>query len=124
MESSPQTFCTIHPKFTIKDWDAAMPILQEFVEKTSTEAGCIYYGWTKCGDKLFCREAYVDGDAVMAHLANVGSCIDALLAGPASLDSIEIHGPAAEIEKTKEGTAALGTLYFELDSGFQNYEEA
>ena len=65
----------------------------EFVEKTNNEAGCIYYGWTIDGDKLFCREAYVDGAAANAHLANVGSCIGAILAeGVCTLDSINIMG--------------------------------
>ena len=41
-------------------------------QKTKTEAGCIYYGWTIAGDKLFCREGYVDGAAANAHLENVG----------------------------------------------------
>ena len=35
--------------------------MAEFVERTKAEYGCVYYGWTKQGDKLFCREAYVDG---------------------------------------------------------------
>ena len=94
--------------------------MQEFASATRTEKGCIYYGWDTCGDKLFCREAYVDGDAVNAHLANVGPLITRLLDGPAKLDSIEIHGPAAELEKTKAGTEALGTKYFVVDSGLSN----
>ena len=96
--------------------------MDEFVEKTSKEPGCVYYGWTMMGDKLFCREAYVDGDAVLAHLGNVGPCIEAILDGPASLDEISIHGPQAELAKVKPETEALGTRYFEQDGGFQKYE--
>jgi len=115
------SFLTIDPVFSVADWDAAKPIMDEFIEKTKAEAGCVFYGWVKTGDKLRCREAYVDGDAVNAHLANVGECIGKLLDGPASLDSIAIGGPAAELEKTKEGTAALGTVYYEFDSGFKQF---
>jgi len=119
----PQTLCSIHPYFTVTDWEKAKPIMDEFVTKTKTEAGCVYYGWTKVDDKLFCRESYADGDAVNAHLENVGPCIQAILAeGVATLDSIQIHGPAAELEKVKPGTEALGTKYFEVDSGFSKYE--
>ena len=97
--------------------------MADFVEATKKEAGCIYYGWTVVDDKLCCRESYLDGDAVNAHLENVGGCISDLLAeGVAKLDSIEIHGPAAELEKVKPGTKDLGTTYWETHSGFSKYE--
>ena len=97
--------------------------MDEFIQKTKVEAGCVFYGWVKTGDKLRCHEeAYVDGAAVNAHLANVGECIGKLLEGPASLESIGIGGPAAEQEKTKEGTAALDTVYYKFDSGFNHFK--
>jgi len=118
-------FVTIHPTFTIINKDKAKPIMADFVKKTKSEKGCIYYGWTVCGDKLYCREAYVDGAAVNEHLKNVGSCIGAILAdGICKLDSIEIHGPAKELEVCKPGTKDLGTAYFEVDSGFTNINSA
>merc|ERR1711924_303798 len=89
------TSLTIHPYFTILDKEKALPIMADFVERTRNEEGCIYYGWDLVGNKLFCRESYVDGKAVNAHLENVGPCIGAILAdGVATLDRIEIHGPA------------------------------
>ena len=115
-----QTLCTIQPTFTVADWEAAAPIMAEFVEKTKTEAGCVYYGWTKVGDKLFCREAYVDAAAVLAHLDNVGPCVGKILDGPASLDGIELHGPKDELDKCKAAMDGLGTTYWAVDSGFQN----
>ena len=63
-------FCTIQPTFTIVDLATAEPLMKECVDATKAEKGCVYYGWTIKDDKLFCREAYVDGDAVDAHLAN------------------------------------------------------
>lgn len=120
---SPQSMVSIHPTFTVKDWAAAKPIMAEFVEKTATEGSCLYYGWTKNENTLVCREAYTDGSGVLAHLENVGSLLDKILAGPAALESIAIHGPAAELEKVKEATAALGTVYFEVvDGSFSRYE--
>ena len=56
----------IEPQFTILDLEKATPIMAEFVEATKKEAGCIYYGWEICGDKLFCKEAYESGEAVNA----------------------------------------------------------
>merc|ERR1712146_754015 len=103
------------------DGDAAAPIMAEFVERTKTEKGCVYYGWTKSGDKLFCREAYVDAAGVLAHLDNVGPCVSKLLESAATLDGIELHGPSAELDKCKAGMDGFGTKYFEIDSGFQNF---
>jgi len=116
-------FLTIEPTFTVLDWGLAQPILEEFVVKTRTERGCLYYGWTRCDDKLFCREAYADANAVLAHLENVGPCIDALLKSAAKLDRIAIHGPQGELDKVKPATAALGTQYFAVHSGFANLSE-
>merc|ERR1712224_775449 len=98
-------FVTIQPNFTILDKEKAEGIMARFVEATKTEPGCQFY---------------VDGDAANAHPANVGGLIGEILDGAAKLDSISIHGPAAEIEKTKEGTAKLGTVYYETYRGFQN----
>merc|ERR1712094_150110 len=71
MGASTQNFCTIQPSFTIKDLAKAEPFMKKCVDLTKTEAGCMYYGWTVQGDKLFCREAYVDAAAVQAHLDNI-----------------------------------------------------
>merc|ERR1712224_462861 len=66
-----QNFYTIQPRFTIKDLKKAEPFMKKCVDLTKTESGCMYYGWTIQGDKLFCREAYVDAAAVQAHLDNI-----------------------------------------------------
>jgi len=116
------TFLTIQPTFTVKDWEAAKPIMEEFVERTKTETGCLYYGWSRCGDKLFCREAYSDAAGVLAHLDNVGPLVGKLLESAATLDQIELHGPAAELDKCKANMDAFGTTYWEIDSGFQTFE--
>ena len=120
--AQPYTFCSIHPTFTVIDWEEAKPVMSDFVRKTRTEAGCLYYGWTLTGNKLKCREGYFDGNSVNVHLANVGDAIKALLAdGVATLDSIEIHGPSDQLEIVKPGTEALGTKYFAIDSGFSKF---
>merc|ERR1719408_647094 len=118
------SMCSIVPFFTVKDWDAVEPTLAECVAKTKTEEGCLYYGFSRSGDKLHCREAYVDGAVAAAHLANVGSTLGAMLAtGAASLDSLQIHGPAAELDQTREAADPLGAVYFETDAdGFTKFE--
>ena len=122
-EREEYNFCTVQPTFIVKDWSMVNPIMADFVSTTRTEPGCIYYGWTKDGNTLFCREAYKDGDAVNAHLANVGGHIGEILKH-ATLDSISIHGPANELEKCKPGTKDLGTKYFSVDSGFAHFDRS
>merc|ERR1712150_339622 len=102
--------------------DKARPIMRDFIKKTATEEQMIFYGWDINGDALYCREAYRDAAAALHHLKNVGSCIGAILAaGVAKLDSISITGPAAELAKVKPDTEKLGTKYFAIHSGFQQY---
>src|SRR5947207_11688271 len=47
-------------------------LCERFVEKSKTEPGCLYYGFSFNGDIMFCREGYQDADAALAHLQNVG----------------------------------------------------
>lgn len=113
------SFITIEPKFTIKDDAAARPIMEEFIEATRSEKGCLYYGWSTSGaDKLFCREAYVDAAATLAHLDNVGALVGKITESACTLDEISFHGPAAELEKLKPTTDAFGAKYFAVDAGF------
>jgi quinol monooxygenase YgiN len=121
-EEGDYSLCSIHPTFTVIDWDKAKPVMDDFIAKTKTEDGCVYYGWVREGNTLKCREGYLDGAAMNAHLENVGSCIGALLEeGVATLDSINVQGPADELEIVKPSTEALGTVYFRTDGGFGRY---
>jgi len=113
---------SIHPHFEILDMAKAEPIMRDFLARTRNEKGALYYGWCLSGSHLYCREAYINGDAANEHLVNVGPCISALLAdGVAKLTEISIMGPAAEIEKTKAGTSALGTTYYAAAGGFTKF---
>jgi len=51
-------------------------LLSPFVEKTAAESKNPYYGFTLGGDELFCREAYVDAEVVLADLKNVGALLE------------------------------------------------
>jgi len=95
------TLCTMTPHYTISDWAAARPLMQGIVDKSSKEAGCNYFGWTKRGDTLHSLEAFVDGDALKAHVDNVRPLMDELQQGPAALERVEVHGPASELAKIK-----------------------
>ena len=75
--------------------------------------------------KLFCYEAYDSAEGVLAHLSNVDALIKAILAeGVCSLDRIHLTGPAAELAKLKEPTAALNPVLLETHSSFDNFSTA
>ena len=76
-----QPAVTIHPYFKIHPGQlaAARALLPQFVAKTKTEPGCRYYDFTINGDLVACREGYADAEATLAHLANVGDLLAALM---------------------------------------------
>ncbi|HRI07422.1 MAG TPA: antibiotic biosynthesis monooxygenase [Nannocystaceae bacterium] len=103
----------IHPYFKVHpgNEEAARALMPRFVEQTRSEPGCLFYGFTTCDDEVFCQEAYVDGDAVLAHLQNVGALLGEMLK-LADLLRLEFHGPAAELAKIEPAAKGLGARYF------------
>ena len=94
--------------------------LSELVQKSRAEESCIYYGWTRAGSKLFCREGYTSADGILAHLVNVSTCGG--LTKFAKPYRIEIHGPKAEIAKLKDTADKMGAVCYERSSGFQHFQ--
>ena len=111
---------SIHPYFKIHPGqiDAVKAVLRAFVAKTKTEPGCCYYEFTIDGDVVFCREAYADADAVLAHLATVGPELGEMLK-IAALARLELHGPAAELDKLRGPLADLKPAWFVFECGVQ-----
>ena len=56
----------------------------------------------------YCREAYVDGAAVNAHLANVGALFGQFLTEAATLERVRLHGNASELAVMRPDWDALG----------------
>jgi hypothetical protein len=111
---------SIHPYFKVHpgQLDAAKALLRAFVAKTRTEPECRYYEFTIDGDVVFCREAYAHADAVLAHLANVGPELGEMLKVSA-LTRLELHGPAAELDKLRGPLADLKPAWFVYECGVQ-----
>jgi quinol monooxygenase YgiN len=111
------SFISLHPYFKVPP--DKMPylkaILPEFAAKTRNETGNLFYEFTINGDEVFCREGYVNAEALLAHLENVGAMLAQALT-MADLICIEVHGPAAELAKLKEPLAHLKPAWFELHS--------
>jgi len=111
---------TIAPYFKIQSgkMQECKALCERFVERSQTEAGCLYYGFTFNGDVIFCREGYKDADAALAHIQNVG----ALLGEFGKITDIlrlELHGPESELAKLRGPLADLKPQYFTLEYGFR-----
>jgi quinol monooxygenase YgiN len=121
----PHTFCTIYPTLTVLDWvKVEKEVIPALIEATKPEKGCVFYGFTlnKEDNLLICREAYVDGGAINAHLANglpiLGPALDG---GLMKMDSLVITGPADQLAIAKEAGDALGAVYQETMVGFSRF---
>ena len=112
--------CTLVPYFTVHDGklDEFKSLGEQMVEKTRSESAVCFYGFSFAGQRAHCREGYNDAAGILAHLENVGALLDQALK-IADIDSVEVHGPAAELEKLQEPLKGLNPVYFTLESGFR-----
>ena len=93
-------------------------ICEKFVARTSSEAGCLFYGFCFDGDLAFCREAYADGAAALAHIEHVGDLIQEALQ-LSNLERFEIHGHEAELAIMRAPLAGLNPLWLSWELGFR-----
>lgn len=114
----PDTCCTLVPYFEVQDGklDAFKALAPRFVEKTRNEPGCMHYAFSICGNAVHCREGYDTAEAILAHLDNVGELLGEALQ-IAELSRLEVHAPAAEIDKLREPLAELNPQFFVLETG-------
>jgi quinol monooxygenase YgiN len=109
-------FVSLHPYFKvhpgkIEEIKASLP---RFVEKTATEKESLFYEFTMNGDELFCREGYRSAEGLLTHLENIGGLMAEAMK-IADLIRLEVHGPAAELEKLKQPLAHLKPAWFALE---------
>ncbi len=118
--ANPDTCCTLVPYFKVHEGQLAAfkAGCVEFVEKTLTEPGCMFYGFSFNGDEAHCREGYQDAEAVLAHLDNVGALLGEALK-IADLTRLEVHAPESEVAKLREPLADLNPQFFTLLTGFR-----
>lgn len=114
------TCCSIAPYFRVNEGklEEFKAGCDAFIEKTKEEGGSLYYGYAFDGDLAYCREGYADGDALLAHLDNVGKLLGAALK-ISTIERLEIHGPKAELDKLRGPLAKLKPQFFELEFGFR-----
>jgi len=111
---------TILPYFKVRSDELAAfkSLCEKFVERTESEGGCLYYGFSLDGDEAHCREGYVNAQALLTHLENVGDLLKQALE-LSELVRLEIHGPEQELEQLREPLAQLRPRFFKLEYGFR-----
>lgn len=109
---------SLHPYFKPAEGklEVFLELLPQFVERTSGEEGCLYYDFSVAEGQVFCREAYVDAEAALAHVENVGELLGKALE-MSELVRFEVHGPAVELAKLKAPWAALNPVWWECQTG-------
>ena len=114
------TCCTIVPYFKIHEGqlDAFKKLCEAFVEQTSSESKCLYYGFSFDGDHAHCREGYEDAEGVLSHLKNVEALLGEALK-ISDITRLEIHGSVGEVIKLREPLAELNPQFFVLEYGFR-----
>lgn len=118
--STQDTCCTIVPYFNVPEENLAAfkTLCAQFVDKTRSEDKCLYYGFSFDGNQVHCREGYVDAEALLEHLDNVGSLLQQALK-IAEISRLEVHGPQQELDKLRGPLAALKPQLFTLEYGFR-----
>ena len=108
-------FVSLHPYFKVPPdkLELLKSVLPEFIAKTRDETQNLFYEFSINGEEVFCREGYVNAEALIKHLDNVRAMLEAALK-MADLIRIEVHGPAAELEKLKGPLAHLNPSWFTL----------
>lgn len=112
------TVCTLVPYFKVHEGKLAAfkAGVAGFVERTRSEKGCVHYAFSFNGDSAHCREGYDDAAALLAHLDNVGALLQEALK-IADLVRLEVHGPAAELDKLRSPMTGLKPQWYELVPG-------
>lgn len=114
----PDHVVSIHPYFKVHPgkMEAVRALLPAFVKITATEGRCLYYDFTIGDGIIFCREAYAGAEGALKHLENVGALLNEMTK-LADVMRLEIHGPAAELEKLRQPLAGYNPAYFEQECG-------
>ena len=121
MNVNPADVVSLHPYFTAHEgqFETFRSMLPQFVELTSSEEKCLYYDFTtRNGNEIYCREAYVGAEGVLAHLENVGELLGKALE-IADLTRVEVHGSAENLAELEEAMGALNPAWFVFECGVQ-----
>lgn len=112
--------CSVAPYFQIHPGKAHAfrVICAKYVEWSSREPGCLYYGFSFDGDLAHCREGFENADALLAHIENLRPILHEM--GEVSqLLRIEVHGPESELAKLRTPLSGMHPQWFVLEYGYR-----
>ena len=111
---------SIQPYFRIpaEREQEVMELCKQFVDRTNQEPLCLYYGFTKAGEMLHCREGYQGAAGALAHLDNVGELLQKIMQ-ICELTKLEVHGSPDELAQLRLALKDLPVVFFELQMGFR-----
>lgn len=114
----PANVVSIHPYFRVHPdkMTEAKALLRRMVERTSTETANLYYDFTLKGDEVFCREAYLGVEGMLAHVENVGPVLAEFLK-VADVLRVEVHCASDHIDQLKGPLAGLNPEWFVFECG-------
>lgn len=114
------TCCTLVPYFKVHAGKLGefRALCERFVAKTESEPKCLHYAFSFDGDNVHCREGYIDADGLLAHLDNIGAIFEEALK-IADMTRLEVHAPAAEVDKLREPLKGLSPQFFTVEMGFR-----
>ncbi len=97
--------------------DALKTVSKKFCELTAQEEGVVAYEWSLSSDTgvLHVHERYVDSDAALAHLGNVGPHLDELFALVAPREII-CYGNASDA--FRDAVRDFPMTYMDMFNGF------
>lgn len=112
------TCCSVSPYFEIVEGK-----LEEFktvglklIRIAHREPGCLFYAFSFNGHLANCREGYKNAASLLAHIKDVAPLMPELMA-TSKITRLEVHGPAAELDKLREALAGLNPEWFALAEG-------
>ena|SRR3974390_1036175 len=114
----PEQVVSIHPYFKVNagKMTQAKDLLHQMVGRTLNESANLFYDFTINGDVVFCREAYLGAEGLLAHIENVGPVLAEFLKISEVL-RVEIHGTKANLDKLKGPLAGLKPEWFAFECG-------
>ena len=85
--STSDSAVSIHPYFKVAEGklEEAHAFCEKCVAATTTEPGCLHYGFSFLGNEAHCRESYANAEGLLAHLDNVGALLGEFLETCATL---------------------------------------
>merc|ERR1711953_150785 len=102
---------TVLVYWSIRDYARFLTGVKDFQDLTKQEEMVRYYGFCLSGSKAICREGYDCAEGFLEHLENVDQPLKAAME-VADVTRVEVHGPAAEVEKLRSPLSAFPAVFW------------